>query len=198
MRVLLVGGNSARQAVVEQGLRDTEYVISAHAPDTKHLLDEVCKSKADVVVIETDLPDETVLEQIRQLSQRHHCPVVMFTEQGDAAACRAAVKAGVSAYVVDGLQSERVRFILDVAVTRFHEAQILQKQLDKATGALVGRKMVERAKGIVMRKSHVSEDVAYHTLRKMAMNRNKHIVDVAESIITAEEIMPRVILSRQR
>lgn len=191
MRVLLVGENPARNALVEQGLRNTEYVIIARVPTAELLLDEVCKSKADIAVIETDLPDDSVLEQVRQLSHRHHCPIVMFTVHGDAEACRAAVKAGVSAYVVDGLQSERVRFILDVAVTRFHESQALQKQLEKATGALAGRKLVERAKGIVMRRNKVTEDVAYHTLRKMAMNRNKHIVDVAESVITAEEVLPQ-------
>jgi response regulator NasT len=113
----------------------------------------------------------------------------MFTRCTDHWITSAAVKSGVSAYVVDGLSAQRIKPIMDVAITRFSELQILRDELETATTHLHERKFIERAKGILMRRNNLTEDIAYKTLRTMAMERNKRIADIAESIITAEELL---------
>lgn len=190
MHILLVAQDSERKLILEQGLFASRHIIVARLPTTRHLLFELSRTRVNIVVIETAVPDHTTFEQIRRAARSHPCPVIMFVQQGSPETSKAAVKVGVSAYVVDGLQSERVGFIVNIAVTRFQETRDIQKQLEKTTAILAGRKQVERAKGILMRRRKVEEDVAYHTLRKMAMSRNKHIVDVAESIITVKEMLP--------
>ncbi len=189
MRVLLIGENSVRTKILDQSLTKAGYHIVAKSGNTRRLLAQINEEDADGVVIEVDAAGPVITDQIRHVSQNHPCPIVIFSQRGNADASRDAIKAGVSAFVVDGLKSERVSFIMEVAITRFHETQALQKELQKALADLQERKSIERAKGILMKKDRLSEETAYNTLRKMAMSHNKRLVDVAESIITAEECL---------
>jgi response regulator NasT len=134
-------------------------------------------------------PDPAVVQQLEQLSRECPLPVVVFTERSDSAPLRAAVKAGVSAYVVDGLEAERVEPVLQTALARFREFQTLRQERDAAVTELAERKLVERAKGILMRRRNLPENVAYTALRKMAMDRGKRLAEVAESIVTAEDML---------
>lgn len=189
VHTILIAEHVGRARLLEQGLREAGCEIVARLADTQRLLAQMGTSKAALIVLETRMPDAVTLEQIGRVYQAHPCPIVVFTQCGDTAITSAAVKAGVSAYIVDGLRSERIRPILDVAVTRFVEMQGLQKELQKAAMILHERKHIERAKGILMKRTKMEENAAYQLLRKMAMDRNKRIADMAESIVTAEELI---------
>jgi response regulator NasT len=113
----------------------------------------------------------------------------MFVDRADLASIEAAVEAGVSAYVVDGLKQERVKPILDMAVSRFNAYSRLTRELDEARGELENRKLIDRAKGILMKSRGLTEEAAYALLRKTAMNQNRKIADIAQSLITAAGLL---------
>ncbi len=189
MRVMLIGEESQRLATLRLGLAKAGCVIVAKLANTQRLLAELGKSSTDLIVIEMVAPDVSTLEQLRLVKLQHPCPVVMFTRCSETQMTAATLKAGVNSYIVDGLEQARVKSIIEVAVARFNETQALHRELDKANLDLQERKHIERAKGILMKRNKVDEDVAYKTLRKMAMDRNKRVGEVAESIITAEEFL---------
>jgi response regulator NasT len=116
-------------------------------------------------------------------------PIVMFTQDREGAMIREALKAGVSAYVVDGLSAERIRPIMDVAVARFEQSQALRKELEEARASLAERKVIERAKGIVMKQRACSEEEAYRLLRRAAMDGNKRLAEVAEQLIAMSRLL---------
>jgi response regulator NasT len=116
-------------------------------------------------------------------------PIVMFTQDQDRTMIREALKAGVTAYVVDGLSAERIRPIMDVAVARFEQSQALHQELQEARATLAERKVIERAKGILMQQRGCSEDEAYRLLRKAAMDGNKRLAEVAEQLIAMIKLL---------
>jgi response regulator NasT len=124
-----------------------------------------------------------------QVSRAVKRPVAMFVDQSDQAATEAAVDAGVSAYIVGGLQKERIKNILDLCISRFNSFARLREELERARAALEERKVIDRAKGILMNAKNLSEDAAYTLLRKTAMNENKRIAEVARSVVTAAELL---------
>jgi len=130
-----------------------------------------------------------MLESMFQLSRAAKRPVAMFVDRTDVASIEAAVEAGVSAYVVDGLKRERVKPILDMAISRFNAFSRLTRELEEARSELEGRKMVERAKGILMRSRNLSEADAYGLLRKTAMNQNRKLVEIAQSLVTTADLL---------
>jgi response regulator NasT len=124
-----------------------------------------------------------------QVSRIVKRPIAMFVDQSDTASIQASVDAGVSAYIVDGLKKERMKHILDLCISRFNAFSRLQGELDRAKSALEERKVIDRAKGILMKAKQLTEEQAYALLRKTAMNENKKIVEIAQSIITAAELL---------
>jgi len=156
--------------------------------DTSHLLARIYAIDPDVIVIDLEEPSRDVLEQMFQVSRAVRRPVAMFVDQSDAASIEAAVDAGVSAYIVGGLRKERVQNILDLCISRFNAFARLQDELDRTKSALEERKVIDRAKRILMQAKNLSEEAAYALLRKTAMNENKKIADVAQSVITAAEL----------
>ena len=142
----------------------------------------------DVILIDLENPSRDVLEQMFQVSRAVRRPVAMFVDQSDAASIEAAVDAGVSAYIVGGLRKERVQNILDLCISRFNAFSRLQDELDRTRSALEERKVIDRAKGILMKAKNLTEETAYAMLRKTAMNENKKIAEVAQSVITAAEL----------
>ena len=155
--------------------------------DAAALIVAVDKGFAAEEGLEIDLenPSRDVLEQMFQVSRAVKRPVAMFVDQSDAASIEAAVDAGVSAYIVGGLRKERVQNILDLCISRFNAFSRLQDELDRTRSALEERKVIDRAKGILMKAKNLTEETAYAMLRKTAMNENKKIADVAHSVITA-------------
>jgi len=188
LKIVIVDENPIRAAILEEGLREAGHVQVVRLDDTSHLLARVYAIDPDVILIDLENPSRDVLEQMFQVSRAVRRPVAMFVDQSDAASIEAAVDAGVSAYIVGGLRKERIQNILDLCISRFNAFARLQDELDRTKSALEERKVIDRAKGILMSAKSLSEDAAYALLRKTAMNENKKIAEVAQSVITAAEL----------
>jgi len=143
----------------------------------------------DVIVIDLENPNRDMLENMFQLSRAVKRPVAVFVDRSDRASIEAAVEAGVSAYVVDGLKQERVKPILDMAIIRFNAFSRLNRELEEARSELEDRKVIERAKGILMTSKGLSEEEAYVLLRNTAMNQNRKIAEIAQSLVTAAGLL---------
>lgn len=143
----------------------------------------------DVIVIDLENPNRDMLENMFQLSRAVKRPIAMFVDRSDRASIEQAIEAGVSAYVVDGLRRERVKPILDMAISRFNAYSRLERELEDARNALQSRKVIDQAKGLLMRSRGLSEDEAYALLRKTAMNQNRKISDVAQSLVLAADML---------
>jgi response regulator NasT len=195
LRILIIDENAARAAILEEGLR----VVSAaeeggalevhHIRDTANLLARIGAVDPAVILIDLENPSRDTLEQMFQVSRLARRPIAMFVDKSDADAIGAAIEAGVSAYVVDGLRKDRVKSILDMAVLRFNAYSQLQRELDDARSALEERKLIDKAKAILIKQRGLSEADAYALLRKTAMNQNRRIVDIAQSLITAAGLL---------
>ena len=188
LKIVIVDKNPIRAAILEDGLREAGHVQVVRIDDTAHLLARVYATDPDVILIDLENPSRDVLEQMFQVSRAVRRPVAMFVDQSDSASIAAAVDAGVSAYIVGGLRKERVKNILDLCISRFNAFARLQDELDRTRSALEERKVIDRAKGILMTAKSLSEEAAYALLRKTAMNESKKIAEVAQSVITAAEL----------
>jgi len=188
LKIVIVDKNPIRAAILEDGLREAGHVHVTHIDETSHLLTRIYSIDPDVILIDLENPSRDVLEQMFQVSRAVKRPVAMFVDQSDAASIEAAVDAGVSAYIVGGMRKERVQNILDLCISRFNAFARLQDELERTRTALDERKAIDRAKGILMRAKKLTEQDAYALLRRTAMNQNKKIADVAQSVITAAEL----------
>jgi response regulator NasT len=189
LKIVIVDKNPVRAAILEDGLREAGYAHVVRLDETSHLLARIYAIDPDVIVIDLEEPSRDVLEQMFQVSRAVRRPIAMFVDQSDSASIEAAVDAGVSAYIVDGLRKERIKGILDLCISRFNAFARLQDELDRTKSALEDRKVIDRAKGILMKAKNISEEAAYALLRKTAMNENKKIAEVAQSVITASELL---------
>jgi response regulator NasT len=183
MRVLLVDGSPERAAVLREGLERAGHGVAASLDSPLELLRAVETVRPDVIIIDTDSPSRDVLEHIVMISRDEPRPIVMFASDDAPEIIRDAVRAGVSAYIVDGLEASRVKAIVEVAVARFAEYQRLREELADANRKLEERKLVDRAKGILMKTCGMSEEEAYQGLRRLAMDRGKRVGEVAQQVI---------------
>jgi response regulator NasT len=189
LNIVIVDENPVRAAILADGLREAGYTRVTRIEETTSLLTRIYSLDPDVIVIDLENPSRDVLAQMFQVSRVVKRPIAMFVDQSDAAAIEAAVDAGVSAYIVDGLKKERIKGILDLCISRFNAFSRLSNELERAQNALSERKVIDRAKGILMKVKNVSEADAYAMLRKTAMNENKKIAEVAQSVVTASELL---------
>ena len=189
MRVLVVDESPERAQVLRDGLRLAGYEVTASFSSPITLLKTIDELKPDVIVIDTESPSRDVLEHLVVMSQHTPRPVVMFATDGAPEKIREAVRAGVSAYIVDGLDANRVKAIVDVAVARFEDFQALREQLAEAKLRLCERKLVERAKGLLMKSRGLDEEAAYGLLRKFAMDRKQRMSEVAQQLIDAADLL---------
>ncbi len=189
LSILIIDENRLRAAVIEDGLRDAGYSKLTIVHDVAGIARRIADVSPDVIVIDLENPNRDVLESMFQLSRAVKRPIAMFVDRSDQAAIEAAVEAGVSAYVVDGLKRERVKPILDMAISRFNAFARMSRELEEARSQLESRKLVDRAKGILMTTRGLSEADAYALLRKTAMNQNRKISEIAESLITAASLL---------
>jgi response regulator NasT len=188
-RVLIVDQNLARATILEEGLREAGYRDLVVVRDMQNLMRRILDEQPDVILIDLENPNRDVLEQMFQVSRSVRRPIAMFVDQADTESIHAAVESGVGAYVVDGLRKERVKTILDTAVSHFNTFNRLREQLEQANQALEERKVVERAKGILMKERGFNEADAYALLRTAAMNENRRIADVARSVVIAAGLL---------
>ncbi|HWA18322.1 MAG TPA: ANTAR domain-containing protein [Devosia sp.] len=189
LSILIIDENRLRATIIEEGLREAGHSRVTVINSTQEVARRISEIMPDVVVIDLENPDRDRLEHFLSLSKALQKPVAMFVDRSDASAISAAIEAGVSAYVVDGLRKDRVKSILDMAVLRFNAYSKLQRELDDARSALEERKIIDKAKAILIRQRSLSEADAYALLRKTAMNQNRRIVDIAQSLITAAGLL---------
>lgn len=188
LTILIIDENPVRAAILDEGMREAGYARIAHIGEMVNLLAQVSVIDPDVIVIGLDNASRDSLEQMFQVSRSVRRPIAMFVDTSDSATIQAAVDAGVSAYVVDGLRKDRVRPIIDVTISRFHAFQRLQEELTQAKEALEARKVIERAKGILMKQKGMTEEEAYHLLRRTAMRQKRKLFDIAQSVVTAAQM----------
>jgi response regulator NasT len=191
LRVLLVDQQPDRASAMERTLRADGYEIAGRVTVGGTLMAEVKRLKPDVIVVDLDSPDRDSLEAMRMITRDQPKPIVMFVDQSDSDSIAQAIKAGVAAYVVDDVSPQRVRPIVEVAIAQFQEFQALRTALDETRATLAERKTVERAKGLLMQQKGCSEEEAYRDMRKMAMDRNMRLVEVAESVLAIAKLLGR-------
>lgn len=189
LRVMLVDDNLERCAPLRECLAEAGYTVVAQLSDTADLDRAVGQMQPDVIIIDTESPSRDTLENICVVSRDDPRPIVMFTHDGETEQIRAATRAGVSAYVVGGLDSGRLKPIMEAAMVRFEEYQALRNELESTTTKLAERKDVERAKGILMKQRGLDEEAAYQALRKMAMERGTRLGEIARQVIQAAELL---------
>jgi two-component system, response regulator / RNA-binding antiterminator len=189
LKIAIVDENPIRAAILEDGLREAGFFHVVRIEETTNLLARVYALDPDVILIDLENPSRDVLEQMFQVSRIVKRPIAMFVDQSDTASIQASVDAGVSAYIVDGLKKARVKNILDLCISRFHAFARLQEELERTKTALEERKVIDRAKGILMKAKNLTEEEAYTLLRKTAMNEKKKIIEIAQSIITAADLL---------
>lgn len=178
-----------RAALLKHALQEAGCCIVAHVFDCTDLSGLVRDLTPDIIILDTESPDRDTLEHICVISRDQPRPIVMFTHDDDSNKIQAAIRAGVSAYVVDGIDRARLWPIMEVAMARFTDYQSLRQDLKKAESQLAERKEVERAKGILMKQRGWSEEEAYQALRKMAMGKSLKLVDVARQIVSVADLL---------
>lgn len=189
LRILVVEPDPERVRAIIDALTDAGW-SDVKAVAQMSALDRTVKEFApDIVLIDLANPDRDTLEHISYATETSKRAVALFVDQTDDALTQAALSAGVSAYVVDGLKMERIKSVLETAIARFKIMRQMQSELDAAKQALEDRKTIDRAKGILMRQRDMSEDDAYNLLRKTAMRQNRKVIDVAQALVTAAELL---------
>jgi len=191
LRVLLIDDEPERASRLEALLRDQGCIVLARLSTSADLIDAVHEQEADVIVAAMNLPDCDTLEQLRHITREQPMPIAMFVTQDDGALIRQAIRAGVSAYSVDGIAPGRIRPILDAAIAQFGETQALRNELADVKNTLAERKIVEQAKGLIMQHRHCSEAEAYGDLRRMAMDRSIPLAEIARMVVSASKPLSR-------
>ena len=186
--ILVIDENPDSAAIVERGLVESGYTRVSRIGTSYNLVERIQALAPDIIIIDLENPDRDTLEQMFQVSRVIARPIAMFVDQSDSNTIREAVEAGVSAYVVDGLRQDRIRPIVEMAISRFNAFDQLRRERDEAKAKLNDRKLIDRAKGLLMQEKGLSEDEAYNLLRKNAMKQNRKISEIAQSVITAFQL----------
>lgn len=187
--ILVVDENRIRASIIETGLRDAGHDRVVVITEMHGLVRRMEEISPDVIIIDLENPNRDLIEHFSAISSAIKRPVAMFVDQSDREMMEAAIGAGVSAYVVDGLRQDRVKSILDMAVARFNAYSRLKDELEETRAALEDRKVMDRAKGILIRSRGLTEDEAHHLIRKTAMRQNRRMADVARSIVSTADLL---------
>lgn len=189
LSILIIDENRSRASIIEDGLREAGYLRVHVIHDVSDVGRTLQAAMPDVVVIDLENPKRDTLEHFFSLSRAIQRPIAMFVDHSDEAMIEKAVEAGVSAYIVDGLKKERVRPILNMAISRFNAFSRLTQELQQARSDLDDRKVVDQAKGILMKSRSLSEAEAHGLLRRLAMQQNRRLVEIAQSVVTAADLI---------
>ena len=189
LKISVIERDRERARLIVDGLREAgDFAVSVFGDETG-LARKLAEAAPDVVLIDLENPSRDILEELAVASSPLDRPVAIFVDRSDDGLTTAAIEAGVSAYVVDGLKKERIKPIIDAAIARFNMFSRMRIELDATRAALAERKMIDRAKGLLMTARGVSEDEAYALLRKTAMDQGKKIAEVAAALITAADLL---------
>lgn len=189
MRILLVDEDSERTALLKVALEAAGYGRIAVVPADADLPASVRAHQPDVLLVDLDAPGRDILDAMSQITRDNPRPIVMFVDRTDDDMTAAAIRAGVSAYIVQGLNRQSVRPIVSFAIAKFKELQALREDLDRSKADLAARKVIEKAKGILMARKSISEEDAYRALRSMAMTQGKRLSEVAENLIAVSKMI---------
>lgn len=189
--VLCTGAHQGQATMIGDKLRGAGHSVVADLSDCEQLHRAAASTEMDAMVLVAGEYDAPLASAVQGLLGERRVPIVVFADQGEAGAVRAAVRAGVGSFVVDGFHVNRVAQVLDVAIERFQEHERLRIARDAAEERLTERKFIERAKGILMRRRNVSEDSAYQALRHMAMDRGLRVGEIARNIIHVEDMIAK-------
>ncbi|AGB74325.1 MULTISPECIES: ANTAR domain-containing response regulator [Rhizobium] len=189
LTILVIDENAIRASIIEEGLLEAGHTNVTVIHEVQGVARTIETLKPDVIIIDIENPNRDMMEHLFQLTRSVSRPIAMFVDRSDTAQIEAAIEAGVSAYVVDGLKKERVKSILDMTVSRFNAFSRLQRELAEAKSALEERKVIERAKGILMKMRGLSEEQAFTLLRQTAMNEKKKMSEIAQSVVTAAALL---------
>ena len=187
--IVVIDADPLRSAILLDGLRDGGFAQLTHISDTSNLLAKLHDLDPDVILIDLENPSRDVLEAMFQVSRLVERPVAMFVDQTDAATTEAAIDAGVSAYIVDGLKRERVKAILEMTISRFNAVAKLRAELAASRTELADHKAIDAAKHILMKNRGMSEPEAYALLRATAMARRGKLVDVARALVASADLL---------
>lgn len=189
MHVLIVSQNAGRSRLLEQGVRAAGYDRLSLVADLQNLMRRIVELDPSVIAIDLEKPSRDVLIQMFGVSRCARRPVALFVEESATDMIEAAVDAGVGAYVVGALDEARIKVTLDLAISRFRAFEKLRTELERVQAELDERKVIERAKGLLMRERGLSEQDAYGLMRKAAMNENRRVGEVAQSVLTAASLL---------
>jgi len=189
LRILVIDKNRLRASIIEDGLRECGHEHVVVVSEMAGLMRRVVDADPDVIIMDLENPNRDMLEYALEVSRAVRRPIAMFVDRTDSAATVAAIDAGVSTYVVDGLRKDMVKPILDMAISRFNAVERMRRELEEAQSKLADRVAIDRAKGIIMRAKGLSEEQAYQLLRKTAMNQSRRIAQVAESLVMASSLL---------
>jgi two-component system, response regulator / RNA-binding antiterminator len=189
MRIAVVDESPARAAVIREGLEASGLTDILVLSERGGLVSQIEAFAPDVILMDLGNPQRDELEELFAVSRALARPVAMFVDQSDDAAMEAAIDAGVSAYVVDGLKAERIQPIVHLAIKRFNAFARLKVELAEARTALAERNAVDAAKALLMKRRGLDEPAAYAALRKAAMDSGRRMADVADALLTAEKLM---------
>lgn len=187
IKVMLVDNDSARSALLTRALEDHGYEVIARVEPGPSLLAKVAQILPDMIVIDTESPDRDILESMSLLNEHNPLPVVMFADEDNETVIQEAIRSGVSGYIVKGVDMERVKPIMSVAIARFREYQALRDELVQTKTELEQKKVIDQAKRLLMAQKGVSEQEAYEAIRKRSMDSNQKLSEVAETIISVLE-----------
>lgn len=189
MRVLIVDPDKARRGRLTDALSAVAEARLLIVDNTLGVVEHVSKFTPDMVIVACDAPARDAIDDLRRVTETNPRPIVMFVDKKDSEHAEEALRAGVAAYVTDGLDPDRIRDILDIAAAQFRVTQELRRDLAEAKATLAARKIIEQAKGILMKRRSLDEKEAYALLRKTAMDQGKPLAKVAEDLITADRLL---------
>ena len=184
-----MAAQARRNTALRIGLLESGYDIVASLPADIFLPERIAQIQPDMIIIDSESDARDVLEHIVIATRDEPRPIVLFTDHQTPTSVDAALAAGVSAYIVDGLHAERVKPVLDVALARFRREQKLLDELSDTRRQLAERKLIERAKGVLMAKNRLTEEQAYQRLRTMAMNKKLKLADIAQRVLDVEDLL---------
>ena len=188
LKVLVIDGFD-EDRLLEKQLRTHGFDVATLQPQCLDLVTVVKSLQPDVMVLNLYSPDQTILEMILDINENQSMPVVMFAEDQQTETINKVIQAGVSAYIVDGFEPKRIKSIVDIAIARFQQQQALKDELQKTKNQLEDRKLVDRAKAILIKSQGYNEDQAFHALRKLAMDRKLSLGEMAKNVIAMADLL---------
>lgn len=189
MSVLLIEEYPSEHSPLVKALKDFNYHVTKYSSCSENIISQIERCNPNMLILSTDQPNEKMFTELAEINKLLPLPIIIFAENESPNVIENAIRSGVSAYIVHEILPQRIKSIISVANARFKETQALRDELNKAKTQLESRKLVERAKGLLMQQKKISEDEAYDAMRKMAMNQGNSLAIIAKNIIDVCEIL---------